>query len=39
MAFPNPSTVSIGLKKAAHVGIAVSDLDRSVTFYQALLDE
>ncbi|MEU5936748.1 VOC family protein [Micromonospora sp. NPDC047187] len=37
MAFPNPSTVSIGLKKAAHVGIAVSDLDRSVAFYQALL--
>ncbi|MGC4745886.1 VOC family protein [Micromonospora sp. DT201] len=37
MAFPNPSTVSIGLKSAAHVGIAVSDLDRSVAFYQALL--
>ncbi|MEV4497728.1 glyoxalase [Micromonospora arborensis] len=37
MAFPNPSTVSIGLKAAAHVGIAVSDLDRSVAFYQALL--
>lgn len=37
MAFPHPSTVSIGLKKAAHVGIAVSDLDRSVAFYQALI--
>ncbi|MDG4781907.1 VOC family protein [Micromonospora sp. WMMD961] len=37
MAFPDPSTVSIGLKSAAHVGIAVSDLDRSVAFYQALL--
>ncbi|MEU8329303.1 VOC family protein [Micromonospora sp. NPDC048839] len=37
MAFPNPSTVSIGLTSAAHVGIAVSDLDRSVAFYQALL--
>ncbi|RKN21210.1 VOC family protein [Micromonospora musae] len=34
---PNPSTVSIGLREAAHVGIAVSDLDRSVAFYQALL--
>ncbi|MEU7800112.1 VOC family protein [Micromonospora arborensis] len=37
MAFPHTSTVSIGLKSAAHVGIAVSDLDRSVAFYQALL--
>ncbi|MEV4808998.1 VOC family protein [Micromonospora avicenniae] len=34
---PNPSNVSIGLREAAHVGIAVSDLDRSVAFYQALL--
>ncbi|MEU7589281.1 VOC family protein [Micromonospora sp. NPDC049230] len=37
MTFPNPSTVSIGLRSAAHVGIAVRDLDRSVAFYQALL--
>ncbi|GAB4106650.1 VOC family protein [Micromonospora taraxaci] len=37
MAFPDLSNVSIGLTSAAHVGIAVSDLDRSVAFYQALL--
>ncbi|WBB68502.1 VOC family protein [Micromonospora sp. WMMD812] len=34
---PQPSTVSIGLRTAAHVGISVRDLDRSVAFYQALL--
>ncbi|MBF9133001.1 VOC family protein [Plantactinospora sp. S1510] len=35
-AVPDPSTVSVGLRTAAHVGISVSDLDRSVAFYQAL---
>jgi catechol 2,3-dioxygenase-like lactoylglutathione lyase family enzyme len=35
-AVPDPSTVSIGLRTAAHVGISVADLDRSVAFYQAL---
>ncbi|MEV4201221.1 VOC family protein [Micromonospora globbae] len=34
---PDPARVSVGLREAAHVGIAVSDLDRSVAFYQALL--
>ncbi|MER7893209.1 VOC family protein [Micromonospora sp. NPDC094482] len=34
---PNPSNGSIGLRTAAHVGVAVSDLDRSVAFYQTLL--
>ncbi|ROT33380.1 VOC family protein [Micromonospora sp. HM5-17] len=32
----DPSSVSIGLRTAAHVGISVTDLDRSVAFYQAL---
>ncbi|WP_422770342.1 VOC family protein [Plantactinospora sp. WMMC1484] len=35
-AVPDPSTVSIGLDTAAHVGISVADLDRSVAFYRAL---
>ncbi|MFC6021295.1 VOC family protein [Plantactinospora solaniradicis] len=35
-AVPDPSTVTIGLRTAAHVGISVADLDRSVAFYQVL---
>ncbi|MDG4786185.1 VOC family protein [Micromonospora sp. WMMD1102] len=35
-AVPDPSAVSIGLDTAAHVGISVADLDRSVAFYRAL---
>ncbi|MEE6258854.1 VOC family protein [Plantactinospora sonchi] len=33
---PDPSVAPFGLRTAAHVGISVSDLDRSVAFYQAL---
>ncbi|MGI5152646.1 VOC family protein [Plantactinospora sp. CA-294935] len=35
-AVPDPSAGSIGLDTAAHVGISVSDLGRSVAFYRAL---
>ncbi|MFC3502467.1 VOC family protein [Micromonospora krabiensis] len=34
---PGTPTASIGLRTAAHVGISVGDLDRSVAFYRALL--
>lgn len=30
------ATTVIGITRAAHVGISVSDLDRSIAFYQAL---
>ena len=30
------SATTIGIAKAAHVGVSVSDLDRAVAFYQAL---
>ncbi|GIG91504.1 VOC family protein [Plantactinospora endophytica] len=35
-AVPDPAAVSVGLDTAAHVGISVADLDRSVAFYRAL---
>ncbi|MGX7671716.1 VOC family protein [Plantactinospora sp. DSM 117369] len=34
-AVPDPSAGTIGLDTAAHVGMSVSDLDRSVAFYRA----